>query len=91
MILSMGGIQTSLPQIEKDQSKFHAIHHSNSEAAPRQYLSCLEVYQNVLDNKKRGRIWSLSLNKNQKLCFPQVARFLTSQWPVLNALGPYSL
>ena len=43
-----------IPEIEKERSKFHLIHNSVADSTPRQYLASLDVYNKVLDTKKRG-------------------------------------
>eukprot|EP00116_Pleurobrachia_bachei_P000920 sb/3461182/ len=44
-----------IPELDKEKSKFHIIHSGmQPSATPREYLNTLEVYNSVLDNKKKG-------------------------------------
>ena len=43
-----------VPELEKEKSKFHLIHSTVPDSTPRQYLASLDVYNTVVDSKKRG-------------------------------------
>ena len=53
-------------QLDKEKSRFHVIHAGMPTATPREYLNTLDVYNSVLDNKKRG---PLLLHKNNRCSF----------------------
>ena len=55
-------------QLEKERSKFHLIHGSVPDSTPRHYLANLDVYNKVLDNKKRGLIKLILLFFYMEIC-----------------------
>ena len=42
-----------IPELEKEKSKFHLIHNAVPDSTPRQYLASLDVYNKVVETKKR--------------------------------------